>query len=187
MCPHLESVMVSGIWYVSFLEKCGQTWIWHPQSGMAGYTKLFASLLSSTLWVQESKETKLVWITMLAMKNGRQVVESSIPGLAKAAGVTIGECEDALVRLRSPDAYSRTKDHEGRRIEDVDGGWVILNGEKYRDKLSLEERKEYKRTKEAEYRKRRKHLNGQAQKEGATQAVKEGLGDWKIRCKGDLL
>jgi len=141
---------------------------------MAGYTKLFSSILDSTIW-QEDKETKLVWITMLAMKNGQQIVEASIPGLAKRAGVTVSECEQAITRLLSPDQYSRTQDHKGRRIEAVDGGWLILNGVKYREKLSSEERKEYKRAKQAEYRRRRKVLAHEAACDGARQAIAEGL------------
>jgi hypothetical protein len=107
---------------------------------MSGYTKLFSSILDSTVW-QESKETRLVWVTLLAMKNRYQIVEASVPGLAKRAGVSLEECEDALKRLREPDPYSRTKQHEGRRIEPVEGGWLIINGERYRDCMSEEERR----------------------------------------------
>jgi hypothetical protein len=129
---------------------------------MAGYTKLFGSILDSTVW-QESKECRLVWITMLAMKNRAQIVEASVPGLAKRAGVTIEECEAALVRLLSPDAYSRTKDHDGRRIEVVDGGWFVLNGAKYREKMSVEELRAYKAAKAREYRARDKSKKTAAQ------------------------
>jgi len=45
----------------------------------------------------------------------------------------------------APDPYSRTKDHEGRRIKECDGGWFVLNGEKYREKMNEDERREYKR------------------------------------------
>ncbi len=126
---------------------------------MAGYTKLFQSILDSTVW-QESKETRLVWVTMLVMKNRNQIVESSIPGLAKRAGVEIPEAEAALQRLKSKDPYSRTQEHEGRRIEDVDGGWLILNGQKYRDKMNPDEIRAYKAQKQKEYRLRKKTHGG---------------------------
>lgn len=150
--------------FVHFVDLCGKplTRVHAIRNipDMAGYTKIFTSILDSTIW-QESKETRLVWITMLAMKDGRQIVEASIPGLAVRAGVTTAECEMALERLRAPDPYSRTKDHEGRRIRDVDGGWLILNGALYREKLSPDERKEYKRKWQADYRLRKKtKLNG---------------------------
>lgn len=109
-----------------------------------GFTKIFESLLDSTLW-QGSKELKLVWVTMLLMKNKLHIVEASVPGLAKRAGVTVPECEQALRDLMSPDPYSRTKEFEGRRIEVVDGGWKVLNGELYKLRMGPEWRKEYMR------------------------------------------
>jgi hypothetical protein len=118
---------------------------------MSGYTKLFASILDSTIW-SLSKESRLLWITMLVKKNRNQIVEASVPGLANAARLTLEETEESLRELSSPDKYSRTKEYEGRRIQEVSGGWLVLNGEKYRDMLSLEERREYKRKKQQEYR-----------------------------------
>jgi hypothetical protein len=115
------------------------------------FTKLFNSILDSTIW-QEPLETKVVWITMLAMSDRNGEVHASVPGLARRAGVTIQQCNAALACLESPDEYSRTKDHEGRRIREVDGGWELLNHGKYRALLSAEERKEYNRRKQAEYR-----------------------------------
>jgi len=115
------------------------------------YAKLFGSILDSTVW-QESLPTKVVWITMLAMKDRNGYVGAAVPGLAKRAGVTVAECEAALKKFLSPDRYSRSTEHEGRRIEVVDGGWTVLNHEKYRQKMSLEDRREYKRQKQAEYR-----------------------------------
>jgi hypothetical protein len=60
------------------------------------------------------------------------IVEASIPGLANRAGVTIEETEAALKSFLSPDPYSRTKDYEGRRIKEVDGGWLLLTYNKHR-------------------------------------------------------
>jgi hypothetical protein len=119
------------------------------------FTKLFNSILDSTIW-QEPLETKVVWITMLAMCDRNGDVHASIPGLARRAGVTITQCNAALACLESPDEYSRTKDHDGRRIAEIDGGWSLLNHGKYRALLSAEERREYNRRKQAEYRAARK-------------------------------
>lgn len=52
----------------------------------------------------------------------------------------------------SPDPFSRTKDHQGIRIQEMDGGWLIINGEKYRNMMSLDERREYQRLKQRQYR-----------------------------------
>ena len=122
---------------------------------MAGYTKLFNSILHSTIW-SETNETRIVWITMLAMSDKNGEVQASIPGLARAACVSLEDTETALTSLMSPDRYSRTEDHEGRRIESVEGGWVLLNHAKYRAKMNEEERREYNAAKKREQRERDK-------------------------------
>lgn len=112
---------------------------------MSGYAKVHGSILRSTVWVGASKEVRLTWLTMLILADGEGYVASSVPGLAKEAGVTIEECEQALEVFRSPDKYSRTKDYEGRRIVDTDGGWLVLNHAKYRDYKTLEQVKNAER------------------------------------------
>lgn len=130
---------------------------------MACYTKLFHSILASTIWREDDK-TRIVWITMLAMTDQHGTVQASIPGLADLARVSLEECEASLARLAAPDKYSRTKDYEGRRIEEIDGGWLILNHPKYREKMNEIERREYLRLKKQESRERLggpKSTNGQ--------------------------
>jgi hypothetical protein len=118
---------------------------------MTGYTKLFGSILRSTVW-RTPPHVRLVWITMLALADRDGVVDSSVPGLADAAGVERAQCEHALALFLAPDPDSRTPDHEGRRIEKVDGGWRLLNHAKYAEKMSLEDR----RAKDAERQRRKR-------------------------------
>lgn len=141
-----------------------------------GYTKLFGSIVASSIW-QEDAETKVVWITMLALKNERHMVEASVSGLAKLAGVSRTKCEEALKKFEADDPDSRSTDHGGKKIKREEGGWLILNGEAYAHKMSADERREYQRVKQAEYRKRRKVQNHEAACEGARQAVGEGLAE----------
>lgn len=108
------------------------------------FTKLFSSITASTIWAAPD-HTRIVWITMLAMADQHGRVLASIPGLANISRVTIEACEAALAELMSPDKYSRTKDHEGRRIEEIDGGWRLLNHGKYRAIRDEESIKESKR------------------------------------------
>lgn len=105
---------------------------------MAGFAKLYSSILTSTIWT-EDHATVRVWIAMLATSDADGMVEGSIPGFASVARVTLQEMEKALAVLTSPDPYSRTKDHEGRRIEPFDGGWRILNHAKYREMAQAKE------------------------------------------------
>lgn len=145
-----------------------------PVTHMDTYVKLFQSILDSTVW-QEDLPTKVVWITLLAMKDRYGYVGASVPGLAKRAGVSLEECERALEKFRKPDGYSRTKAFEGRRIEDAQGGWQVLNHEFYRAKMSPEDRREYQRVKQAEYRKRKKEHKLTPDKDGAMKAIQDGF------------
>lgn len=121
---------------------------------MAGYTKLWSSIVHSTVW-QESLSTKVTWITMLALCDSRGYVGASIPGLAHLAGVSIPECEAALAAFLAPDPYSRTQEHEGRRITVEEGGWRILNYEKHREGVADEERRTLNRESQRRSRARR--------------------------------
>lgn len=129
------------------------------------YTKLFSSITASTI-VSEPLATRWLWVTMLAMADGQGCVWGSIPGLARIANITLTECETALECFLAPDLYSRTKDHDGRRVELVDGGWRLLNHAKYRAIRSAEERREYMR----EYMRERR-----AKEDGCKPACKQPL------------
>lgn len=108
------------------------------------FTKLFSSITESSIWMQDD-HTRIVWIAMLAMADRHGRVWASIPGLANRARVSVEAAEKAIQLLASPDSYSRTKDHEGRRIAEIDGGWRLLNHAKYRDMRDDEARREQNR------------------------------------------
>lgn len=108
---------------------------------MAGYTKLFSSILDSSIW-SEPDHVRLVWITMLAMCDRDGIVEASLPGLVRRAVLPQDKVEDALRVLGEPDLHDRSGVKDGRRIEAVQGGWVIVNYEVYRRKQDAEERRE---------------------------------------------
>lgn len=139
-----------------------------------GYTKLFSDIVASTIW-DEDNETRIVWVTMLALKDRHHFVRATENYLALASRVPVESLRRAIGKLSGPDPHSRTRDHDGRRIEATDGGWMILNGEKYRKMLSETERREYQRQKQAEYRKRKKQVAHAGACEGAREAINEGL------------
>ena len=105
------------------------------------YTKLFQSIITSTIW-SEDDQTRIVWITMLAIADKNGEVQGSVPGIARLAGVSVDAARAAIERFLSPDLDSRTKDDDGRRIEVIDGGWHLLNHKKYRDMASDADRAE---------------------------------------------
>jgi len=104
----------------------------------------------------ESKEVKILWITMLAKKDREGIVWGALPGLARAAVLSLEECSAALRVLQLPDKNSTSKAFEGRRIEVVPGGWKVLNHEFYRTAISAEYRKQYNAQKQREYRANKK-------------------------------
>jgi len=122
---------------------------------MQQYTKLFNSIVTSTIWC-EDKSTKILWITMLALSDKNGEVHSSVPGLARVADISIEECETALEKFMSPDRYSRTEDDEGRRIEKIEGGWSIINHRKYRDMASDADRRSQAAERQRRFREKQK-------------------------------
>jgi hypothetical protein len=121
---------------------------------MAGFTKLFHTILDSSLWQQDDK-TRIVWITMLAMMDKNNEVLASVGGLAHRANINREDTEGSIRTFLSPDPDSRSKEYDGKRIEEIDGGWRILNGDKYRSMCRQADRNEYQRQKQREYRVRK--------------------------------
>lgn len=103
-----------------------------PARAMTGFVKIYGSILQSSVWLEDA-ETRVLWITLLAMADRRGMVAASVGGLAHAANITRAKCEAALVVLTSPDLDSKSKQFEGRRIRSVRGGWLILNYLRYRE------------------------------------------------------
>jgi len=105
-----------------------------------GFVKIYGDqLLNSTVWVQTDIVTKVVWIILLTLADRHGNVKASIPGIARLASASIEDTVRSLETLKAPDEWSRTKDHEGRRLEEIDGGWNVLNYTKYRDYRTTEQ------------------------------------------------
>ena len=118
------------------------------------FTKLFSSITASTIWLEDD-QTRIVWITLLAMANKNGCVFASVPGLAKMAGVPVESTRKALAKFQAPDPDSRSKEHEGRRLEEIDGGWRLLTYAKHRSIRDEEERREYLKEYMRDYRKQK--------------------------------
>lgn len=121
---------------------------------MSGFALVWGKMLESSLWVKESKETRLVWIALLVMKDRDGIVQSSVVGLADRAKVSLPECREALRVLLSPDPDDTSKVMEGRRIVEVPGGWSIVNHDAYR--FSTEAKRQYWRDQKAKSRAKQK-------------------------------
>ena len=122
------------------------------------YVKLDTGLLDSTLWVD--RDGREVFITALLMALPHEVTEPAetfevrsneptgfvVPvgwygkvsaagaGIVRRAGMEAEAGLSALERLAAPDPESRTPDFDGRRLVRVDGGYIVLNFMRYRDR-----------------------------------------------------
>jgi hypothetical protein len=120
--------------------------------GMDFYTPLFGKIVDSSLWDEDDVVVK-VFLTMLAKKDMDDVVRASAYNIARWARKTEAKVLRALEVLSSPDKRRlEPQANEGRRIEKVEGGWLILNGAYYRKLMQEANRREYQRKKQAEYR-----------------------------------
>jgi len=97
-----------------------------------GFTKLDSKIIDSSIW-SESVFTRVVWISILAKCDHIGFVACSRSGLLRSCNIPEKEFDEAIKSLESPDPDSRTPDFEGKRIEKVEGGWIVLNYLKYRE------------------------------------------------------
>lgn len=181
------------------------------------FVKLDCGILDSSLWVD--REARELFVTALLMAEPFELVEGReqlgvrdmkptgfvVPpgwyGFIAAAGlgiihrarmdVEVGM--SALERLGAPEPESRSKAYEGRRLVRVDGGYIALNYDHYRqrDYTSAERQRRYRERKakkrragksaaqvRAEYDGREKRFieaEGRGDEGGADRVVGEGL------------
>lgn len=121
------------------------------------YNKLFTKILDSSIWL-EPTPTRIVWVTMIAAMDEDGFCSFASPkNVANRALVTLEEAQVALQTLEAPDSDSSDPENEGRRLERVDGGWIVLNASKYRAMATREVIRE--RTKERVRKHREKKQN----------------------------
>jgi hypothetical protein len=150
---------------------------------MNGFTKLFSSIVTSTIW-QEDPETKVVWITLLALADPEGFVDGTVPGIANIARISVKKTRIAINKLESPDPDSRTPDYDGKRIAKVDGGWILLNYAKYRKVRDMDERKEYMRQYMQDYRKH--HVNNPVNNVNNVNQCKPQLAHTEAEAEAEL-
>jgi len=100
------------------------------------YNKLFTKILDSSIWL-ESTTTRIVWLTFIAAMDEAGFVQfAGIGNVAARARVTTDEAHEAIRCLESVDAESSNPDNNGRRIERVPGGWMVLNASTHREMVT---------------------------------------------------
>lgn len=114
--------------------------------------------MDSSIW-DESDIVVKVFLTMMALKDEDHIVRLSAYQISRRAKKTECEVLDALRVLSSPDSKRlEAQEFDGRRIQMVDEGWLVLNGEKYRELVKLEMIRARNRRGQKAYRERKKML-----------------------------
>lgn len=100
------------------------------------YNKLFTKILDSSIWLAPDPQ-RIVWITLIAAMDRYGVCQfACAENLAARARVDVTATKEAILAFESPDPLDPTQEFEGRRIERIPGGWLVLNAEKYRDMVT---------------------------------------------------
>lgn len=121
---------------------------------MNTWAPLFSKIVDSSLWCEPDYVVK-VFITMLAKKDADHIVRGNAFNIASWSRKTEKEVLEALRILSSPDKRRlEPQPFDGRRIERVDDGWLVLNGQAYQDMMRGINRRQYKTLKQQEYRDR---------------------------------
>lgn len=121
------------------------------------YNKLFTKILDSSVWL-EPTPTRIVWLTFIAAMDEDGFADfAAVANVAHRARVTVEEAQAAIECLEGPDQVSPGQEHEGRRIERVVGGWMVINSDKYRSIVSRAVRQEQTRERVRRFRERKRN------------------------------
>lgn len=116
------------------------------------FNKLFGKILDSSIWLEDTP-TRIVWITLLAAMDETGYAHfSALENLAGRARVTAAEAQKAIECFVAPDPNSGDPENDGRRIEKVPGGYMVLNAAKHRAVMNRVIQKEQTRLRVAKHR-----------------------------------
>jgi hypothetical protein len=119
------------------------------------YNKLFTKILDSSVWLAPDPH-RLVWITLIAaMDQDGFAAFACAANVASRARVTIHDATEALKAFELPDPYGEEQEYQGRRIERMQGGWLVLNAQKYRSIITRAVASDQSRLRMQRYRERK--------------------------------
>ena len=104
------------------------------------FVKLFNQILDSS--IADDRRLRHFFTDILLCSDAQGYVMMTEAAISRRIGTTIEEVTWGLAELMKPDPRSKTPDHEGRRIEAVEGsgyGWRVINFETYKSLRSNED------------------------------------------------
>lgn len=96
----------------------------------SNWVPLWSDILVSSIW-SEPLHVRVAWIALLAMKDRNGEIRGDVRGLARMANLEEAQMRDAIERFTSEDEHSKSSEFGGRRLEPIEGGWRVLNHQKY--------------------------------------------------------
>lgn len=109
------------------------------------YAKVFAQIFDSS--IAENYEVRHVFEDLLKLADKEGVVDMTMEAIHRRTNVPLEKVRFGIEELMKPDASSRSKEREGRRLVPLDSrrdwGWIIVNYQHYRDIVDEEARKSY--------------------------------------------
>lgn len=120
-------------------------------------------MIGSSLWTEQDN-TRILFITMLAMADRDGMVYGTQLGLERIANISPTSLDvtgdpdrDPMAALMLPDRGSadllRNPENEGRRVEQVEGGFRLINFNYYSNLMASDTRREQNRLAQRTFRK----------------------------------
>jgi hypothetical protein len=139
------------------------------------YNKLFTKILDSSIWLAPDPH-RLVWITLIAAMDQNGYAQfACAENLASRARVSIDDTRAAITAFESPDPYAPEQEFQGRRIERIEGGWFVLNADKYRNIVTRAVANEQSRLRMQRHRAKQKPNAVTQQLRAVTPSVSESI------------
>jgi hypothetical protein len=111
------------------------------------YAKIFTSIFSGSM--RGHSDALLVFINLLCNADQDGRVDRHWQAIIDETGISERRVKAAIAELEAPDAQSRTRADDGRRLRRIDPerewGWQVVNFTHYRAMRTAEDRREYAR------------------------------------------
>ena len=121
------------------------------------WTPLFSNISESSLW-QTAFHIRVAWMTILSKADHRtHTIELNPFLLARIACMTQEQAKEALDVFQAPDPNSRSTVDDGRRLRRLEGNeYLIINADRYYEKMKDWAAREAAALRQAKYRESKK-------------------------------
>jgi hypothetical protein len=121
------------------------------------YGKVFTAMFDGTLATKGPWQALVTFQQLIALADRKGIVDMTPEAISRRTTIPLEIIETGIAALEAPDPDSRSPDHDGRRIvrlaEHRSWGWQLVNYEHYRAIRSADERREYMKLYQRDYRK----------------------------------